>query len=153
MQAAASIRLITKEEADIGLLMEADPDEAMVRSYLDDSLVFEMREGCRSIGCLLLFSYDKTLMEIKNIAVAEAYRNKGHGLRLLQFAIEEARRRGAQKLKIATGNSSTGQLYLYQKAGFKITRIVEDYFTNRYPAPIVENGILCRHQVILEMLI
>lgn len=144
------IHQIASEQVDMRLLLEADPDEKTVREYLQQSIIFEMKEGSQSIGCLLLLQ-DSALAEIKNIAIAEAYRGKGYGSLLLQFAIAQARRLGAKRLKIATGNSSIGQIYLYQKAGFELSHVVRDHFTDHYPEPILENGIPCKHQLVFEM--
>lgn len=144
------IQRITSEQVDMRLLLEADPDEKTVREYLQQSIIFEITEGSQSIGCLLLL-LESALAEIKNIAVWEAYRGKGYGSLLLQFAINEARKLGAKRLRIATGNSSIGQIYLYQKAGFELSHVVRDHFTGHYPEPILENGIPCKHQLVFDM--
>ncbi len=146
-----AIQRIISGQVDINLLLEADPDEKAVREYLQQSIIFEIQEGSQSIGCLLLLQQEEGLMEIKNIAVWEAYRGKGYGSLLLQFAIAEARKLGAKRLRIATGNSSIGQIYLYQKAGFELSHLVRDHFTDHYPEPILENGIPCKHQLVFEM--
>ena len=91
--------------------------------------------------------------EIKNIAVADDHQGRGHGRRLLAFAIDHVRARGARRLHIGTGNSSIGQLALYQKVGFRIVAIDRDFFTRHYPEPLHENGIPCRDmlRLVLEL--
>ncbi|KHF37127.1 putative N-acetyltransferase YvbK [Paenibacillus sp. P1XP2] len=54
---------------------------------------------------------------------------------------------------VRTGNSSLNQLGLYQKCGFRMVRIERDYFVNNYPEPIFENGIPCRDQIVLELML
>lgn len=39
---------------------------------------------------------------------------------------------------------------LYQQEGFDLKVLDRDYFVRNYPEPIWENGIQCRHRLILE---
>jgi ribosomal protein S18 acetylase RimI-like enzyme len=54
-------------------------------------------------------------------------------------------------LEVGTGNSSIGQLALYQKCGFRITGIDYNYFIRHYDEPIFENGIPCRDMIRLAI--
>ncbi|HEY8415097.1 MAG TPA: hypothetical protein VIK99_04920 [Thermaerobacter sp.] len=71
-------------------------------------------------------------------------------LLLIGHAIETARQQGYKTIEIGTGNSSIGQLALYQKFGFRITGIDRDFFVRRYRKPIWENGIQCRDMIRLS---
>ena len=86
-----------------------------------------------------------------NIAIKEEVQGRGWGKVLLNFAIEEAKKRKAKDLWIATGNSSIGQLALYQKMGFEMADIRWNHFIDNYPEAIWENGIQCKHMLILRM--
>lgn len=66
-------------------------------------------------------------------------------------AIEQAKREGYQKIEIGTGNSSIHQLALYQKCGFRITGIDQDFFIRNYEEEIYENGIQCRDMIRLTL--
>jgi ribosomal protein S18 acetylase RimI-like enzyme len=99
---------------------------------------------------LVLDTLSPTTLEIKNIAIAEPYQGKGYGKQLLKFAANIAREFRCQQLVIGTGNSSIGQLALYQKVGFDLIRIERNFFTNHYAEPIFENGIQCKHLLVLE---
>ena len=88
-------------------------------------------------------------LEIKNIAVDEASHGKGLGTMLLHDAIDRAKSNGCKRIIIGTGNSSVGQLYLYQKVGFRITGINPNFFSHHYQETIMENGIECRDRIIL----
>ncbi|MNP84355.1 putative N-acetyltransferase YvbK [compost metagenome] len=59
----------------------------------------------------------------------------------MYHAIQNARLLGAKTIEVGTGNSSVGQLALYQKCGFRITGIDRDFFIRHYSEEIVENGI------------
>lgn len=145
------IRLLGKEEPlPMELLLEADPSEKLVRSYCAESRVYAVVTADGTIGVLVLFPLDAAAAEIKNIAVAENARGKGLGEKMISHALAEARRLGFRKVLIGTGNSSLGQLALYQKCGFRMVSIDRGFFLRNYPEPIVENGILCEDMVRLE---
>ena len=59
------------------------------------------------------------------------------------------RNQSYQQLLVSTGDSSIGQLALYQKCGFRIESIERDYFIRHYPEVIIENGIQCRDRICL----
>lgn len=65
-------------------------------------------------------------------------------------AIQTAKSKGYKTIEVGTGNSSIGQLALYQKCGFRITGIDMDFFIKHYPEEIFENGIQCRDMVRLS---
>lgn len=145
------IRLLGKDEPlPMELLLEADPSEKIVRSYCAESRVYAVETADGTIGVLVLFSLDAAIAEIKNIAVAENARGKGIGKKLIFHALAEAKRLGFRKAVIGTGNSSIGQLALYQKCGFRMVSIDRGFFLRNYPDPIVENGIPCEDMVRLE---
>ena len=53
-------------------------------------------------------------------------------------------------LRICTGTSAVGPMMLYQQEGFDLVAVDRDYFVRNYAEPIWENGIQCRHRLILE---
>lgn len=145
------IRLLGKEEPlPMELLLEADPSEKLVRAYCAESRICVLENSEGVTGVLVLFPLEETVIEIKNIAVAENARGKGLGKKLIFHALAEAKRLGFCKAVIGTGNSSLGQLALYQKCGFRIVSIDRGFFLRNYPEPIVENGLRCENMVRLE---
>ena len=145
-----SIRpLESTEDVPYTLLLMADPDRTAIDSYLSDCSIFVAEMAHELVACYALFMHDTSRAEIKNIAVDTIHQGLGIGKLLLRHAMDEAKKRGAKFLQIATGNTSVGLLHLYQKMGFEITEILPGYFTRHYPEPIVENGQLCTDQVIL----
>jgi ribosomal protein S18 acetylase RimI-like enzyme len=142
--------LSTEETLPYYLLLLADPSVKMVGKYIFASSVHVAVLAEQIVGVLALFSIDKNLIEIKNIAVAETHQGKGIGKKLLEYAIAEAKEKGFQDIQIGTANSSIGQLALYQKMGFEMERIIKSFFTDNYPEPMYENGILVRDMVVLK---
>ena len=136
-------RLKKGEEPPYDLLLLADPSKEMVDSYLHEGECYIAKMGAETIGVYVLVPLNKDTIELKNIAVKENWQGKGIGKQLVMDAIQSARNKGYETIEVGTGNSSIGQLALYQKCGFRITGIDFDFFTRNYPEEIYENGIRC----------
>lgn len=132
------------------LLFDADPSRALVDGYLPASMVFVAILDDKVIGVYVLYPIDSSVIEIKNIAVAGELQGKGIGTLMLKDAAEQSGIMGFSTIIIGTGNSSVGQLYLYQKMGYEITGIRKNFFTDNYREPLYENGIQVKHMVMLE---
>ncbi len=143
-------QLQVSEPLPMDLLLEADPLEQLVRAYCASGWSVVAEEKSEIVGVYVLFPLSETTVEIKNIAVAESVRGQGYGRQLLQHALAESARRGFEFVEIGTGNSSLGQLALYQKCGFRLHAIDPDFFRRNYREPIFENGIECRDMVRLR---
>lgn len=133
------------------LLLDADPDQAKVDAYWkeSDSFVAIWRGAC--VGVIVVKPLAEGEAEIMNLAVAPIFRGRGIARRLLRYVSTQwAVEQGIHRLIIRTGTSSAVPLMLYQQEGFDIVSLVRDYFTRHYAEPIWENGIQCRHQVVLE---
>lgn len=139
-----------KRHIPLELLQSADPSVRQIDKYLKTGICYVASRDGKTVGVLVLDQVDSTSMEVKNIAVEKTEQGKGFGKALLRHAVTIGREGGFKKLVICTGNSSIGQLALYQKEGFEIKGIEKDYFTRNYAEPIFENGIQCRHKIILE---
>ena len=101
---------------------------------------------------MLLETSDDTI-ELINIAVDEQYQGSGIGKALVKDAIQKAADMGYKKIEVGTGNSSIGQLALYQKCGFRISDIDKDFFVRNYDEDIFENGIHCRDMIRLSQML
>ncbi|MFC6996489.1 GNAT family N-acetyltransferase [Rufibacter roseus] len=145
-------KLLTEfAQAPWELLLDADPNRTLVEEYLSEGFCFLAYAQEELVGEFVVVPLqDAERWEVKNIAVSPAWQGKGIGKELLKKAMKEAAERGGRWLEIGTGNSSLGQLALYQKMGFWLKEVWPDFFTRHYPEPIVENGMLCRDMVRLE---
>lgn len=145
------IELVEKgRELPMDLLLLADPSAEMISDYIHNCSVFIASVNGEMVACYALLPIDEKLIEIKNIAVAERYQGKGIGTLLIKDAIKTAKQLGYKKIRIGTGNSSSGQLQLYQKLGFIRIEVIEGFFQKNYAQPIVENGIECVDMIVLE---
>ncbi len=144
-------RLRAGEGYPISLLLQADPCEEVVRSYIRRGQCFVAARDAQTVGVYVLIDTRPQTVELVNVAVAEAERGQGIGKRLVCHAIDTARSMGCRTVEVGTGNSSLGQLALYQKCGFRMVGIDTDFFIRHYPDPIYENGIQCRDMVRLSL--
>lgn len=131
------------------LLQLADPSKEIIRSYLSHGRVYVAKQEAILVGVYVLVPISNTSIEIKNIAVDPAYQNQGIGKQLLADATRQAQQQGYSEILIGTGNSSIHQLALYQRQGFAMKQVKWNFFTEQYQAPIIENGILCQHLILL----
>ncbi len=147
------IRLLEDhEEVPLDLLLLADPSQEMIEEYLQRGQCYVgLDEREQIIAVIVLLPTRPGTLEIVNIAVREAFQGRGIGKKLIQFAMDQAREKNAKTIEIGTGNSSVGQLLLYQKCGFRITGIDRDFFIRHYPEKIYENGIQCRDMIRLSL--
>ncbi len=138
-------------EIPFDLLLLADPSRDLIDDYIDNSTIYAAYSNDQIIGCFVLTPLNNETIEIKNLAVTEKYQKQGIGTLLLKDAIQKSRSKGFERITVGTGNSSIGQLYLYQKAGFSITDIIKDYFIDKYQKPIWENGLQCKDKLVLTL--
>jgi ribosomal protein S18 acetylase RimI-like enzyme len=149
---AVKIRELSKDELPpMELLLSADPSWEIVEGYVQRGRCFTAEEDNHVVGAYVILPTKAETVELVNIAVKEDYQGRGIGRQLVMDAVEEAGKAGYRTMEVGTGNSSTGQLALYQKCGFRITGIDRDFFVKHYTEPIFENGILCRDMVRLSL--
>ncbi|EOI06403.1 hypothetical protein UAY_00454 [Enterococcus moraviensis ATCC BAA-383] len=133
------------------LLLSADPDKQLVEDYIKRSVCFDAMFDGSPVGILALLPTRPETLEIVNIAVSETYQGQGIGEKLLQFALSYAKNSQYKTVEIGTGSTSFGQLYLYQKCGFRMTSIDRDFFIRHYEEEIVENKLILKDMVRLSM--
>jgi aminoglycoside 6'-N-acetyltransferase I len=143
-------QLAATEDIPYTLLLDADPSKECIEKYLIKSEIYVAKLGDEIIGVYVLYPINKEQAEIKNIAVEEKLQGKGVGKLLLEDAFKKAKVKGYKELIIGTGNSSVGQLYLYQKTGFEMAAIKWNFFIDNYPDPLYENGIRVKHMIVLS---
>lgn len=134
----------------IALLMLADPDLEAIQRYKAYCRWWIAEIANHVVGVCGVLQRTAQEWEIMNIAVEEGYEGQGIGSKLLDEVLEQLKQFKANVVTVTTGNSSLGALAFYQKHGFRIIRIEHDHFTTHYEQPIIENGIVCRDQIILQ---
>lgn len=142
---------LDKNNPPYSLLLLADPSHQQIQTYLKTGIGYQAIIDDQVVGVYVLQLRSTGHYELMNIAVLEAHQGKGIGKTLLQHAIDYCRQKQAHTLEIGTGNSSLSQLAFYQKLGFRIVRVIPNFFVTHYDEPIFENGIQCRDMLILSM--
>lgn len=138
------------EKYPMELLLLADPSSENVEEYVNRSDCFIAELEQQTIGVYVLLPTRPETVELVNVAVVEDWHGKGIGKQLVLDAIKVAKTKGYKTIEIGTGNSSVGQLALYQKCGFRIMGVDMDFFVRHYSEKIFENGIQCRDMIRLS---
>lgn len=144
-------KLPCKSEAPMDLLLEADPSEKNINQYLKKGSIYLAWHEKKTAGVLVLMQIGDSSMEIMNLAVNDHFRGKGIAKKLIAHAKQVCADQNIAYLEIGTGNSSLDQLALYQKCGFRMEKVIKNYFIDHYEEPIYENGIQCMDMVRLKM--
>ena len=86
-------------------------------------------ENDELIGCGALKFLDKEHSELKSIRVADRFRRKGNGIKVINHLIDEAKKLNIKKISLETG---TGNFFeparkLFHKCGFKPCEPFDQY--------------------------
>ncbi|GEO68428.1 GNAT family N-acetyltransferase [Levilactobacillus acidifarinae] len=142
-------RFQTVSPAIRDLLLQADPEWSQVMTYLPQSTGVALSWHHELVGVLVLTERPQRVLEVTNLAVLPEKQRHGIGQAAIHFAQQWGSEHGQTTLRVATGSTSLGPLYLYQKCGLRIVAVEPDYFTQRYSLPIWENGIQLRDRLVL----
>lgn len=125
------------------LLLLADPAEATVERYLDAGEMFVWLDAT---GELIGEAVVEGSGEVKNLAVAPHRQGLGWGRRMLDDLCSHYR----GVFPALTVGTSDGGVAFYERCGFRYSHTLRDFFTDNYPAPVIEeDGSLCTDMHIL----
>jgi putative acetyltransferase len=71
------------------------------------------------VGCCALLVIAPGEYELAKMTVAQSARGKGIGRKVLQFAIEDARKLGAHRLYLESNTKAADAIHLYEQLGFQ----------------------------------
>lgn len=145
-----SVRECDTASLPLDLLLQADPSEEKIRSYLQGGHGFVVEDARRIVGVCVLMIRSGVPPEILNVSVAESHQRRGIGHALLRYVIDFARKQGAESIEVGTGSFGY-QLTFYQKAGFRVVGVDRDFFVRNYESSIFEDGIRLRDMLRLRM--
>jgi GNAT superfamily N-acetyltransferase len=94
-----------------------------IADYYRDGGFWVAEEGGRVVGSFGLEPAGTEAMELRRMYVDPSVRRSGIGSKMLRFAEEEARRRKCTRLVLSTSTLQSEAIALYEKAGFRRTRI------------------------------
>ncbi|WP_373959544.1 GNAT family N-acetyltransferase [Vibrio gigantis] len=137
-------------EIPMALLLEADPSENSIESYLDESWCYAAKQDNQVLGVCLVKLIGENVAEIFNVSVSPAHQQRGIGSKVLAFALKQLAQHDVKRVELGTGTFGY-QLTYYQRAGFRVDSVIKNHFIDHYPEPIFENGI--QHQDMLRLYI
>ncbi len=140
-------RISAGKEAYMPLLLEADPSEAMIRSYLDDSEFYALIARGRCVAVAVVLALGDGAFELKNLAVEEACRAQGYGSRLVRYLIRQL---GGQADRLVVG-TSPANVGFYERLGFVREGAIPHFFRDNYPEPIYEDGVALDDMITLSI--
>ena len=99
-----------------------------------DISFWTLRENGELLGCGALKQLDESHGEIKSMRTARAYLRRGVAARLLTHILDEARRRGYQRLSLETGSAEAFRPAheMYARFGFVPCGPFGDYVEDPY---------------------
>ncbi|WP_394142597.1 GNAT family N-acetyltransferase [Vibrio chagasii] len=142
--------VVDATQVPMSLLLEADPSEASIASYLSESWCYAAKRDNQILGVCVVKRISDDTAEIFNVSVCPEHQQQGIGSQVLNFALKQVVNQGIKRVELGTGTFGY-QLTYYQRAGFRVDRVVKNHFIDHYPEPIFENGI--QHQDMLRLYI
>ena len=140
-------RIAAGKEAYLPLLLEADPSREMIAGYLDAGDLYVLLVNGQAAAVAVVTRREDANWELKNLAVVEPQRHKGYGSRLVRHLAKLYASRGGS-MYVGT---SPANVAFYEALGFRRAYVAEDFFTEHYPEPILENGAPLKDMIYLSM--
>ena len=142
------IEMVTTDKYEyIDILLVADPSWKAIDCYLDESDLFVMFEGDVPVCAAAVLQISKSTCELKNIAVTKLRR--GYGSKMVGFICEHYKDKYKFML-VGTADTSTHNIRFYEANGFAKTHQIDNFFIDNYDEPIYEDGLQCKHMVMLK---
>ncbi len=130
------------------LLLLADEQESMVAKYIGRGVMYALDDGGVKAVCIVT-DEGEGVLEIKNLAVAPAFRRRGYGRRMIAF-IRGIYAGQYRFLQVGTGDSPL-TIPFYEACGFTRSHTVKNFFTENYDHPIYECGVRLTDMIYLRL--
>lgn len=134
------------KERFMPILLIGDESEKMIHRYLEQSNLYVGIIGDSTVAVCATMAVDDSTVEVKNLAVKAECRNRGIGRNMLQHV--ESLNPG-KTIILGTGETPS-TLRFYEKCGYSYSHRVADFFTDNYPAPIIEEGVTLCDMIYLK---
>lgn len=140
-------RIFNNKKQYIDLLLLADCQESMIDRYLERGEMFALEDNGVKAVCVVTDERDG-VCELKNIAVQPDVQRQGYGKRLIDHLI--AHYSGVYRRMIVGTADVPSTVGFYKSCGFKYSHRIENFFTENYHHPIIEDGVLLKDMIYLK---
>jgi putative acetyltransferase len=101
-----------------------DEDRAVLGNPVERILkpgghIFMAVAGDECVGCCALIFLRPGVFELAKMAVAEDYRGRGLGRKILEYTLAQAQALGAASLFLGSNNTLKDAIHLYESVGFR----------------------------------
>jgi ribosomal protein S18 acetylase RimI-like enzyme len=101
--------------------------EHLILNAKSDCLV-EKKDGVVRAFLIVTYRQGSLTCDIETIDVDPAFKNKGIGLKLLEAAETDMKRRGMRRSQLEVSEGNEAALNLYRKAGYTLKERIEGYY-------------------------
>lgn len=133
------------------VLLLADETREAIDKYAHTGNIYILENETQIIAVYVLSPLNDFRIELKNIAVLQAFQRKGIGRLLLSDAIIRAKKLGYGEIIVGTPAVSEALTRFYKSVGFSVCGIRKNFYADNYPDPIIEDGILLTDMIVLKM--
>jgi ribosomal protein S18 acetylase RimI-like enzyme len=143
------------DEIPFEMLLLADETKEAIEKYIYKADIYSLhiKGHERTTAVFALLQINEPAIEIKNIAVAEAYRDLGIGSFLIDKIKQIAMERTMKEIIVGTSDCGEREIKFYQKNGFNIYGKRPNFFIENYALPIVENGCTLKDMIMLKYIL
>lgn len=140
-------QITTNKKQYLELLLLADEQESMIDRYLERGDMFVLKDNGVKAICVVT-NEGKGVCELKNIAVTPDFQRQGYGKRLINHLFDYCSEKYHQMI-VGTGDvlSTIG---FYKSCGFEYSHRIENFFTDNYDHPLIEDGVLLKDMIYLK---
>lgn len=149
---AIAIRQARDDELEvlIPILLLAETSERALRWGLSNLVdaIYRMDDNEHLVGAATMKWRDDPC-EIMELAIVTEFQRQGLGKQFVAWLLQEAKQRGKKQMLVGTANSSISNIAFYQKCGFRMDCVRQDYFWY-LSQPSYENGIQVQDMLVFR---
>ncbi len=129
-----------QKEKYIKLLLEADPDEKIVKKYVKDGNMYGIFEDGKCVCEVVITKVNDDTCELKNIATLEEARGNGYASMLIKYVFNKYK----DKYKNMIVGTTENMIPFYVLNGFtKYHHTVKNFFIDNYSKEIWDGDLQC----------
>lgn len=141
------IKIQSDKKQYLDLLLLADEQESMIDRYLERGDMFILQDNGIKAVCVVT-NEGESICELKNIAVVPEEQHKGYGRALINHLLVHYAGK-FHTMQVGTGEVPS-MVNFYESCGFIYSHRIENFFTDHYDHPIIEEGILLKDMIYFK---